>query len=175
MDSRMSVETHIRVTAVQSVRAYETNQSQKVCGRRLFEAQCHTNMHRDKHTVHTRSLSFSLSHTYTNICGRSTYSHTQTIHKLTHNRSDLYLYQQHTLSSCYLIQALWHVLMRLCVWKYLCMLDYNIPFELCLSVHPCWKKSNRHHHKISNGFTGYNGTCIGFNGNCKGTLFGLCW
>ncbi len=25
-----------------------------------------------------------------------------------------------------------------------------------------------HHHKICNGFTGYNGTCIGFNGNCNG-------
>ncbi len=30
------------------------------------------------------------------------------------------------------------------------------------------EKNNRHHHKISNGFTGNNGTCIGFNGNCNG-------
>ncbi len=30
------------------------------------------------------------------------------------------------------------------------------------------EKNNRHHQKICNGFTGYNGTCIGFNGNCNG-------
>ncbi len=30
------------------------------------------------------------------------------------------------------------------------------------------KKNNRHHHKICNGFTGYNGICIGFTGNCNG-------
>ncbi len=30
------------------------------------------------------------------------------------------------------------------------------------------KKNNRHHHKMCNGCTGYNGTCIGFNGNRNG-------
>ncbi len=35
------------------------------------------------------------------------------------------------------------------------------------------EKNNRHHHKISNGFTGYNGTCIGFNGNCNGPCWSL--
>lgn len=45
-DSRMSVEMHIMVTAVHRW-LYETN---IVSLRRLFEAQCHTNMHRDKHT-----------------------------------------------------------------------------------------------------------------------------
>ncbi len=30
------------------------------------------------------------------------------------------------------------------------------------------EKNNRHHHKICNGFTGYNVTCIGFDGNCNG-------
>ncbi len=30
------------------------------------------------------------------------------------------------------------------------------------------EKSNRNHQRVCNGFTGYNGTCIGFNGNCNG-------
>ncbi len=34
-------------------------------------------------------------------------------------------------------------------------------------------KNNRHHYKISNGFTGYNGSCIGFNGNCNGPCWSL--
>ncbi len=29
------------------------------------------------------------------------------------------------------------------------------------------KKNNRHHHKMCNGFTGCNGTCFGFTGNCN--------
>ncbi len=32
------------------------------------------------------------------------------------------------------------------------------------------KKNNRHHHKICNG---YNGTYIGFNGNCNGPCWSL--
>ncbi len=32
------------------------------------------------------------------------------------------------------------------------------------------EKNNRHHHKICNGFTVYNGTCIGFNGPCGSLL-----
>ncbi len=35
------------------------------------------------------------------------------------------------------------------------------------------EKNNRHHHKICNGFTGYKGTCIGFNGNCNGPCWSL--
>ncbi len=35
------------------------------------------------------------------------------------------------------------------------------------------EKNNRHHQKICNGFTGYNGTCIGFNGNCNGPCWSL--
>ncbi len=34
------------------------------------------------------------------------------------------------------------------------------------------KKNYRHHQNICNGFTGYNGTCTGFNGDCN---VGLCW
>ncbi len=30
------------------------------------------------------------------------------------------------------------------------------------------EKNNKQHNKISNGFTGYNGICIVFNGNCNG-------
>ncbi len=32
-------------------------------------------------------------------------------------------------------------------------------------VSPAEKQNNRHHHKCCNGFTGYNGTCIGCNRN----------
>ncbi len=32
------------------------------------------------------------------------------------------------------------------------------------------KQYNKHHHRVSNGLTGYNGTCTGFNGNCNGSL-----
>ncbi len=36
-------------------------------------------------------------------------------------------------------------------------------------------KNDRHRYKISNGFTGYNGTCIGFTGNCNGPCWSLYW
>ncbi len=35
------------------------------------------------------------------------------------------------------------------------------------------EKNNRPHYKIRNGFTGYNGTCIGFTGNCNGSCWSL--
>ncbi len=33
--------------------------------------------------------------------------------------------------------------------------------------------NNRPHHDICNGVTGYNGTCIGFDGNCNGPCWSL--
>ncbi len=47
------------------------------------------------------------------------------------------------------------------------------PFTGIYNVMLKEKKNNRHHHKISNGFTGYNGSCIGFNGNCNGPCCSL--
>ncbi len=53
-----------------------------------------------------------------------------------------------------------------------CILGIN-RIKKITKIKPLLKKTknDRHHYKISNGFTGYNGTCIGFTGNCDG----LCW
>ncbi len=48
------------------------------------------------------------------------------------------------------------------------MLTANIGILELTALLKKTKQWNKVHHKLCNGFIGYNGTCIGFNGNCNG-------
>ncbi len=46
--------------------------------------------------------------------------------------------------------------------------------SVCMTLQPCWKKTIEpcpKHNRKSNGFNGYNGNCIGFNGNYNGVYW----
>ncbi len=46
--------------------------------------------------------------------------------------------------------------------------DISNNYKKYIKIKPLLKKiNNRHHYKIRNNCTGYNGTCIGFTGNLK--------
>ncbi len=43
--------------------------------------------------------------------------------------------------------------------------DIAMYSEMFKMIYPCWK--NNRNHQFCNGFTGCDGNCTGFNGNCN--------